>query len=177
MGDLIQELRFGVRALGKTPGMTAAAIVAFALGIGANAAIFSVVDAVLLRPLGYSDPARLVVLEHAGPSPVAPATYFDWRAQARSFTDMGAAQAWGGSLRTEEREILITSAIDTIPQMREPVPDPTPWPFVAAIATAIVLIASIYTPKAIQWGALPFALIYIGWLYPRKIQAPQPEET
>lgn len=103
MGDLIQELRFGVRALGKTPGMTAAAIVAFALGIGANAAIFSVVDAVLLRPLGYSDPARLVVLEHAGPSPVAPATYFDWRAQARSFTDMGAAQAWGGSLRTEER--------------------------------------------------------------------------
>lgn len=103
MRNLSRDLRAGFRALRKTPGMTAAAILAFALGIGANTAIFSVVDAVLLRPLRYSDPSRLVVLEHAGPSPVAPATYFDWRAQAHSFTDMSAAQAWGGSLRIGER--------------------------------------------------------------------------
>ena len=56
MHNLSRDVRAGFRALRKTPGMTAAAILAFALGIGANTAIFSVVDAVLLRPLRYADP-------------------------------------------------------------------------------------------------------------------------
>ncbi len=61
------------------------------------------VYAVLLRPLGYQDPSRLVVLDHSANNPVAPATYLDWKEQSHSFTAMGAAQMWGGNLRTESR--------------------------------------------------------------------------
>ena len=84
------------------------ALLAFALGVGANSAIFTVINAVLLRPLAYHDPERLVVLEHAGPGPVAPATFLDWQAQASSFDQMAAAQAWGGSLRTNGRPEAVT---------------------------------------------------------------------
>lgn len=96
------------RILTQGPGFAAIAILAFALGIGANSAIFSVVYSILLRPLGYADPERLVVAEHAGPSPVAPATYLDWRAQATSFEELAAAQAWGGSLRTNDRPEVVS---------------------------------------------------------------------
>src|SRR5437763_4555754 len=100
---MTRDLRSGLRALRKSPGLATAAILTFALGVGANAAIFSAVYAVLLRPLGYHDPSRLVVLDHLQGAPVAPATYLDWKKQAHSFTDMAAAQMWGGSLRTESR--------------------------------------------------------------------------
>jgi len=100
---MIRDFRSGLRALRKSPGLATAAILTFALGVGANAAIFSVVYAVLLRPLGYEDPSRLVVLDHAARGPVAPATYLDWRRQAQSFSDMAAAQMWSGSLRMESR--------------------------------------------------------------------------
>jgi putative ABC transport system permease protein len=105
---MIRDLRSGLRGLRKSPGLATAAILTFAMGVGANAAIFSVVYAVLLRPLGYQDPARLVVLDHGQGAPVAPATYLDWRQQARSFTDMAAAQLWGGTLRTEGQPEAIT---------------------------------------------------------------------
>jgi putative ABC transport system permease protein len=75
------------------------AVLAFALGIGANSAIFSVVNSVLIKPLNYSEPDRLVVAEHVE-GPVAPATFLDWKQDSNSFEQMAAAQAWGGSLRT-----------------------------------------------------------------------------
>jgi predicted permease len=93
-----QDLRYGARALWRTPGFTAVAVIALALGICANTAIFSVVNAVLLRPLAYKDPDRLVTILHYGDEPVAPANYIDYRDQGHSFEAMGAAEYWSPNL-------------------------------------------------------------------------------
>ncbi|HYM11188.1 MAG TPA: ABC transporter permease [Bryobacterales bacterium] len=99
---MIQDFRFALRTLMKTPRFTAAAAITLALGIGANTAIFSVVEAVLLRPLPYRDPSRLVVVmessvRHGGSIPAAPANFFDWRQQSTVFDSIAAAEAWGGT--------------------------------------------------------------------------------
>src|SRR5271169_4663340 len=88
---LIKDLRYGARSLLCTPGFTFVAVIALALGIGANTAIFGVVNAVLLRPLAYKDADRLVTVLNYGTGPVATANYLDWRDQSRSFEAMGAA--------------------------------------------------------------------------------------
>ena len=93
-----RDLRLGLRGLRRAPGFCAAAILILGLSIGANTTMFSAVRAILLQPLGYADPDRLVVVLHAGRFPVAPANFLDWRAQARSFEAMGAAESWGPNL-------------------------------------------------------------------------------
>ena len=94
METLFKDLRYGIRGLLKRPGFTAVAIVTLALGIGANTAIFSVVNAVVLRPLPYADPDRLVTLWETIPGSdrrsVAPGNFFDWRSQNETFQDMAA---------------------------------------------------------------------------------------
>ena len=103
MQTLIQDLRYGARMLRTHPGFSLIAIVTLALGIGANTAIFSVVNGVLLRPLAYREPDRIVTLLHAGRSPISPANFLDLQAGSRSFERIAAAEAWGGALTDIER--------------------------------------------------------------------------
>jgi putative ABC transport system permease protein len=96
MSTLMQDLKYGLRMLIRTPGFTAVAVIALALGIGANTAIFSVVDAVLLKRLPFRDAARLMVLseaKHDRPHiSVAFPNFFDWRRQNHVFEEMSAFQ-------------------------------------------------------------------------------------
>ncbi|HEX8290915.1 MAG TPA: ABC transporter permease [Pyrinomonadaceae bacterium] len=96
MKTLLQDVRYAVRTLLKSPGFALVAVVALALGIGANTAIFSVVKAVLLSPLPYPGPERLVWVREINPGadildePASAPNYNDWRTQARSFEGMAA---------------------------------------------------------------------------------------
>jgi putative ABC transport system permease protein len=96
METLLKDIRYGVRGLWKRPGFTAIAVLTLALGIGANTAIFNVVNAVLLRPLEFRDPDRLMMLwedaTFAGfpRNTPAPANYVDWKTQTQSFEDIAA---------------------------------------------------------------------------------------
>ena len=98
METLWQDVRYGLRILWKSPGFTFIAVITLALGIGANTAIFSLVSAVLVRPLEYHDPDRLVMVwedEARVGFPretPAPANYSDWKAQNQSFEDMAALE-------------------------------------------------------------------------------------
>lgn len=102
MHGLLQDVRYALRQLRKSPGFAAVAIITLALGIGANTAIFSVVNAVLLRPLPYKDDGRLVVVLHNGRNPVAPANFADWQSQNHSFESMGAAESWSPNLTSTD---------------------------------------------------------------------------
>ena len=95
---LSQDTRFALRTLRKSPVYTGVALLTLALGIGANAAIFSVVHAVLLSPLQHRDPERLVTLLSKGQAPVAPADLIAYRQQSRSFEAIEGAVGWGGTL-------------------------------------------------------------------------------
>ena len=98
MKSLWNELQYAVRLLRKSPVFTIIAVLSLAIGIGANTAIFSVVDAVLLRPLPYSDPSRLVwATEHFGfgPSTVVSADFPAWKDGNHVFEQIG---AFGGTV-------------------------------------------------------------------------------
>jgi len=77
LDHFLQDAAYAFRSMRRTPGFALTAVLALALGIGANVAIFSVVNAVLLRPLPYKDSGRLMVVLHDGTDPVAVANYVD----------------------------------------------------------------------------------------------------
>jgi putative ABC transport system permease protein len=104
IADLWQDLRYGARMLAKKPGFTAIAILTLALGMGANTAIFSVVNAVLLRPLPFKEPSRLAMVFERRPTsgeanlPVATYEFAAWRGQSQSFESLALIQTAGLNL-------------------------------------------------------------------------------
>src|SRR5829696_3623094 len=97
MRTLVADLRYALRTLVRTPSFALAVVAVLALGIGANTAIFSIVNAVLLRPLPFTEPDRLVRLFHVPPQAAFPgmptfsvsaANFYDWQRQAQLFESM-----------------------------------------------------------------------------------------
>src|SRR6185295_8616906 len=91
MSTVLGDLRYAARSLLRTPGLALTAVAALALGIGANTAIFSVVDAVLLRPMPYDQPDRLLMVWQNDTNRslprewVSPANFLDWKKESRTF--------------------------------------------------------------------------------------------
>ncbi len=118
MRNLWRDIQVGVRSLRKTPLVSLLAVVTLALGIGANSAIFSIVNAVLLQPLPVAHAERIVFIRESSPqrqlnfNPVAPANYLDWKAQANTLSDRSAfgflaftySQS-GGAVRVDGAEV------------------------------------------------------------------------
>jgi len=106
MSSLWADIKYGVRVIGKNPGFAAVAILTLALGIGANTAIFSVVDSILLRPLPFPDSERLVVLCEENPviagfCVASPTNVEDWSRQSRAIEALGIGRDWAFILKTE----------------------------------------------------------------------------
>jgi putative ABC transport system permease protein len=107
MDTLIKDIRFGVRSLLKRPAFTAIVVLTLALGIGVNAAVFSLINAVLFRPLPYRDAERIVTLwqnnTKAGVvrNDVSPANFIDWSEQSRSFEAIAGIEPFGFALLNE----------------------------------------------------------------------------
>src|SRR5436190_3724795 len=99
----MNDLKFAFRQLLKNPGFTAVAVFTLALGIGANTAIFSVINGVLLKPLPYPEPNRLVTLWERNPKKgleqglVSGPNFLDWQSQSSVFSSMAVSPAWQGS--------------------------------------------------------------------------------
>ncbi|HEX6057834.1 MAG TPA: ABC transporter permease, partial [Gemmatimonadaceae bacterium] len=114
MDTLFQDLRYTFRRLASSPGFAVVVLLTLALGIGANTAIFSVVNGILLRPLPWKEPERLVSLwqDHraigrAEPEWFTPPDYFDWKTQNRTFESMAAIRGWGGALTGDGEPIRV----------------------------------------------------------------------
>lgn len=118
MTTLLQDLRYGLRMLRKSPAFTVIALLTLALGIGANTAIFSIVNAVLLKPLPFADSDRLMSMTSElelqpgvqRPFSVSYADFFDWRAQAKSFTGMASSHGDSITLTGLEHPLHVTAA-------------------------------------------------------------------
>jgi putative ABC transport system permease protein len=113
IASLLQDIRYGVRMLLRTPGFSLVCVLTMALAIGANTAIFSAVNAVLLQPLRYHDPERLVVIGHrpsdgVGLNSTTPGNFYDWQRDATGFEAMA---AWAAT----ERNIANPSSADRVP--------------------------------------------------------------
>src|SRR5215468_3593009 len=120
MPELLQDFRYALRTFRRSSGLTLIIVLSLAIGIGANSAIFSVVNALLLRPLPYPDPDRLAILWLRSPGInipqdwPSPGQYIDVQSQNRSFDAMSISQGRAGTLmglaEAQRVEALLTSS-------------------------------------------------------------------
>ncbi len=120
IGTLLRDLRYAVRTLRRSPGFLALAVLTIAVGVGANAAIFSIVNAVLLRPLPFPRAGDLVLVSNLNrltkqsSSDASPANFLDWRRRQRSFTGMAAFREETFGLFSADRPERMAGAIVTV---------------------------------------------------------------
>jgi putative ABC transport system permease protein len=152
IADLWQDLRYGVRMLLKQPGFSLIAVITLALGIGANTAIFSMVDALLLHPLPYPEPERLVLLTNktsgARRAGISYPNFSDWRERAQSFEGMA-------SWRVESFNL---TGVDKPVQLRGQTVN---WNFFALLGVQPQL-GRMFTPEDDRYGAARTALLSHG---------------
>jgi hypothetical protein len=120
MAAILQDFRYALRTLTRSPALTLVIVASLAIGIGANSAIFSVVNALLLKPLPYPEPDRLAVLWLRSPGInipqdwPSPGQFIDLRTENQSFAEMSISQGGGGTLlgrdQPERVEVLRTSS-------------------------------------------------------------------
>jgi putative ABC transport system permease protein len=119
MGSFLRDLRFGARALARAPGFTVVALLTLAIGIGANTTIFSVVNAVLLKPLPFPEPERLVAVYQTQPSQnvfnngASYPNYAEWQSRARSFEALGAIRMHDFTLTGRGEPALVAAGTVT----------------------------------------------------------------
>jgi hypothetical protein len=122
MQSLLNDLRYGARILARNPGFAIAAVICLALGIGATTAIFSVVNAVLLRPLPYVQPQRLVkVYSEFGNFPggglkkfwVSPPEYIDLKRETKSWESLDGWVNGGANIAGQSQPVRVTASFDT----------------------------------------------------------------
>src|SRR5260370_18462827 len=118
MNTLWQDIRYGVQMMGKNWGVTSIVVMVLAMGIGANAAIFWVVNAALLRPLAYADPDKLVRLSEDAPNvpqmSISYPNFLDWREQNKVFSGIAGMQFRSLNLTgTDEPERLAGRRVST----------------------------------------------------------------
>jgi putative ABC transport system permease protein len=122
VSGLLQDFRYAMRQLRKSPGFTMVAVITLGLGIGASTAVFSVVDQVLLHPLPYPDSDRIVkvsqTFQGVSTDDASPANYLDWvsqnqLSQGQAFAEMAASRGWQGSLSMGDRPERIKGTMAT----------------------------------------------------------------
>ncbi len=117
--SILHDARYAFRSLVRSPGFSAVTVLTLALSVGASTAVFSLITAVLLRPLPYEQPDQLVLVWESAPffglhdSPVSPANYVDWKARARSFEEMGAMEDTSYRLKGDGRPELVRGSLAT----------------------------------------------------------------
>ena len=151
-------------------------VVALAVGLFVINGIYSLYRGVIATP----NPWGAASLEWATSSP-PPVYNFEHIPVVESDTplwDLDVELPVVSGLRVDEKEILLTTVVAATPDLREPVPEPSLWPFISAIAVGIVFIASIFSPWAIAFGLIPCGIALTAWFWPKELtRHPEPVIT